>query len=93
MSMRIQAYSQIQQMYSPKKSARTSAASAVSKKDAVEFSSIGKDLQTAKKAVKEASDIRKDVTEPIKARIKNGTYDVSGESFADRLMEKFYAAV
>lgn len=93
MSMRIQAYSQVQQLYSPKKSTRVSGSAPVSKKDAVEFSSIGKDIQTAKKAVKESSDIRESVTAPLKSKIRNGSYEVSAESFADKLMEKFYAAV
>lgn len=93
MSMRIQAYGQVQQLYSPRKSGRTAPAASVSKKDAVEFSSIGKDIQMAKKAVSAAPDIRESVTAPIKSRIKNGTYDVSPDAFADKLMEKFYAAV
>ena len=92
MSMRIQAYTQVQQLYSTKKSVKTSSASQVSKKDAVEFSSIGKDFQLTKKAASQAPDIRKEVTEPLKAKIQNGTYEVSGESFADKLIEKFYAA-
>ncbi len=93
MSMRIQAYNQVQQLYSTKRTAKTSQTAQVSKKDAVEFSSIGKDFQTAKKAVKEASDIRDDITSALKSKIQNGTYEVSNESFADKLIEKFRAAV
>jgi len=91
MSMRIQAYNQIGQVYNTKKPVRTNAATPASKRDAVEFSSIGKDIQLAKKAVAQAPDIRENLTEPLKAKIANGTYEVSAESFADKLIEKFYA--
>ena len=56
--------------------------------DTVKISSIGKDIQIAKQAVKEAPDVREDVTAPIKQAIKDGTYDVSGEDFADKLLAK-----
>ncbi len=89
--MRIQAYSQVQQLYNTQKSTKTSSTTKVSRKDALELSSIGKDFQTAKKAVSEASDIREDVTAPIKAQVQNGTYEVSGESFAEKLIAKYNA--
>lgn len=89
--MRIEAYSQIQQLYSTKKSTKTTSTTKVSRTDAVELSSIGRDFQTAKKAVNEAADIREDITAPIKAQVQNGTYQVSGESFAEKLMAKYAA--
>lgn len=90
--MRIQAYTQVQQLYNTQKNKKTSSTTTVSsKKDALELSSIGKELQIAKKAVSEASDIREDVTAPIKAQIQNGTYEVSGESFAQKLIAKYNA--
>ena len=90
MSMRIQAYNQVQQLYSTKKSTGASPVAKAAKRDAVEFSSIGKDFQLAKKAVSQTSDIRENVTAPIKSQIKNGTYEVSAESFADKLIEKYF---
>ncbi len=91
MSMRIQAYNQVGQVYGSKKTVKTAAAAPAAKRDAVEFSSIGKDFQLAKKAVSQAPDVRKDIVEPIKAKVQNGTYEVSNESFADKLIEKYYA--
>ena len=90
--MRIQAFSQVQQLYGTKKSTRTSSTSSTSKRDALELSSIGKDFQTAKKAVSEAADIREEITAPIKNSIQNGTYEVSGESFAEKLIAKYQEA-
>ncbi len=87
--MRIEAYSQIQQVYGTSKvnkSAKTQRSGSVS--DSLNISSIGKDIQIAKKAVKEAPDVREDVTAPLKKAIQDGTYDVSGEDFADKLLAK-----
>ena len=88
--MRVDALSQIQQIYGVNKSRRTSKADSVgSGRDAVEISSIGRDIQTAKAAVKDSPDVRAEKVAALKARIQAGTYDVSGESFADKLMQKF----
>lgn len=57
--------------------------------DKLQLSSLGKDIQWAKKAVAESSDVREDVVAPIKARIQSGTYEVSADSFADKLIQKF----
>lgn len=91
--MRIDAISQIQQVYGVGKSKRTSGTSRVSSgRDAVEISSIGKDIQTAKAAVKAAPDVRESKIADIKKQVSNGTYNVSGESFADKLLAKYNEA-
>lgn len=87
--MRIEAYNQVQQMYQTQKVNRTQAASSVVRKDKVQISSIGKDIQTAKAAVNGAPDIREDVIAPIKAKIQNGTYQVEAGSFAEKLLAKY----
>lgn len=87
--MRINAYTQVQQMYGTKKTGNIKSKSNASFSDQLQISSVGKDIQSAKQAVAGASDIREDVTAPIKAKIQAGTYDVSAESFADRLMQKY----
>ncbi|MDC7293562.1 MULTISPECIES: flagellar biosynthesis anti-sigma factor FlgM [unclassified Butyrivibrio] len=88
--MRIEAYSQVQQIYSNNKVNKTQQLKKTNDvRDTVSFSSIGKDIQVAKQAVSEAPNIREDIVAPLKAAIKNGTYDVSGEAFADKLLAKF----
>ena len=87
--MRIEAYNAVSQIYSAQKPSKINKAQAAYGKDQVQISSIGKDIQTAKSAVANASDIRKDVTEPIKAAIANGTYNVSNDDFASKLMAKY----
>ena len=87
--MRIEAYTQVQQLYSTKKTAKNQQVSKKSASDKIEISSSGQDIQTAKTAVAAADDIRAELTAPLKASIANGTYQVSGESFAEKLMQKY----
>ncbi|MCR4728083.1 MAG: flagellar biosynthesis anti-sigma factor FlgM [Lachnospiraceae bacterium] len=87
--MRIEAYSQVQQLYNSSKVSREQNVQRKGQTDQVQISSKGLDLQTATAAVKGASDIRYDVVEPLKKAIANGTYNVSGESFAEKLMQKY----
>lgn len=89
--MRIEAYTQVQQLYQSqkvKKSQKTSS-TVPSEKVQIQISSLGKEFQTAKAAVASAPDIRAELTAPIKAKIDNGTYQVSAESFADKLLQKY----
>ncbi len=87
--MRIEAYSQVQQMYQTKKVDRPQRTGCAAAADKVQISSIGKDFRTAKAAVAASAEIREDVTAPIKAKIQSGSYQVDAESFADKLMMKY----
>ena len=88
--MRIEAYSQVQQIYSNSKVGKPQVAKKTSDlRDTVSFSSIGKDIQVAKQAVGAADDIRRDKVASLKAAMKNGTYDVRGEDFADKILAKY----
>lgn len=89
--MRIDAYSQISQIYQTNNKYKTQKTTSVSARDKVEISSMGKAYQVAKGAVNEAADVREDKIADIKSRIDNGTYNVSAESFADKLLEKYQA--
>ena len=79
--MRIEAYTQVQQLYNATKPAKLQGKAHVSATDRIQISSIGKDIQIAKNAVAAAPDIREDVVAPIRAAVTNGTYQVSAESF------------
>jgi len=87
--MRIEAYNQIQQMYKVNKVNKAQTAYKAGITDQVSISSFGKEIQAAKAAVTGAPDIREELTAPVKARIQNGTYEVSNESFAEKLMQKY----
>lgn len=86
--MRIEAYTQVQQVYQSQKVKRTQKTGQASVNDQVQISSLGKDIQSAKAAVANSADIREDLVAPIKTRIQNGTYEVSNASFAEKLLSK-----
>lgn len=85
--MRINPYIQVQQMYNTKKVGGAKKTGSTGRMDGVMISSIGKDIQTAKQAVAAAPDVRAEIVDPIKTAVKNGTYEVSGEKFADKLLK------
>lgn len=87
--MRIEAYNQVQQMYNTSKTTKSERTNSASQTDKLQISNTGKEIQNAKAAVLSAPDIREDVTAPIKQRIQNGSYEVSVDSFAEKLLQKF----
>lgn len=87
--MRIEAYTQVQQLYNTKKTSKALKPQNAAASDQIQISSIGKDFQTAKAAVASSSDIREELVAPIKTAVQNGTYNVSGESFAEKLLQKY----
>lgn len=87
--MRIEAYSQVQQMYQTKKVNKSQQSGSASRSDQVQISSLGKDFQTAKAAVAGSPDIREELTAPIKAKVQNGTYQVDNGTFAEKLLQKY----
>jgi len=92
--MRIEAYTQVQQLYKAQKTSRSAATVATgSVKDQLQISSIGKDIQTAKAALAATPDIREDLTAAVKTSVQNGTYSVDNSSFAAKLLEKYNALV
>ena len=56
--MRIEAYTQVQQLYQSQKLSRTQKTKTATHTDRLQISSQGKDFQTAKAAVAAAPDIR-----------------------------------
>ena len=87
--MRIDAYAQVQQMYKPKTASKVEKSTSTSFADQVQISSAGKEIQTAKTAVLASPDVREELIAPIRTSIQNGTYEVSKESFAQKVIEKY----
>ena len=89
--MRVEAYNSIAQVYKPNKTTGkndVTKASAI-KRDDVQISSFGKDIQVAKQAVAEASDIREDKVADVKQKIEAGNYQVDTGDFASVLLAKY----
>lgn len=87
--MRIEAYNQVSQIYQTSKPVKTEKSGKTDRMDQVQISSVGKDIQTLKQAVANSSDVREELTEPIKESINAGTYNVSDDEFADKLIENY----
>lgn len=85
--MRIDAYNAVTQIYQAN---ATSKVKSTSKKadisDRFEISETAKTYQTARAAVSSASDVRADKIADIKARMAAGTYNISSEAVADKIM-------
>lgn len=87
--MRIDAYSAISQAYMPAKtqSVRPMEAAKTYGQDELQISSIGKDFQVAKSAVKAAPDVRDDLVGEMKKKY-SGEVSVPSD-FADVLISRF----
>lgn len=88
--MRIDAYNKISQLYQTSKPKKTTGSGSVSKRDSLEISQVGKDYQVAKAAVQTAPDVRMDKVNAIRQQLASGTYSVSGEEIADRLVDRYF---
>ena len=90
--MRIEAYTQVQQLYSKQNTSKLKKETVRSFSDQLQISSMGKDIHAAKQAVKSSPDIREDVVASFKEKIDAGTYSVDSDSFATKLFEKYHSA-
>ncbi|MBQ4282955.1 MAG: flagellar biosynthesis anti-sigma factor FlgM [Lachnospira sp.] len=92
--MRVEAYGAVSQIYQSNKVANVKKADgAYSQADRIEFSDVAKTYQTAKTAVNNASDIREDKIAQIKAMMAAGTYNISSEAVAEKIVGKLGAIV
>ncbi len=90
--MRIGTYNMVSQIYGSKNTKKLNNVNGTSYadfRDEVSFSAMGKDMQIAKNALGNAADVRESLVSDIKSRIKNGTYNVSDEDFANKLLEAY----
>lgn len=87
--MRIETYTQVQQLYQTQKTVKTDKAAKGGFSDHLQISNTGKDIQTAKQAMASTPDIREDITAPLKSAVQSGTYQVSEESLAAKLFQKY----
>ena len=90
--MRIDAYNQVAQLYGAQQKNYNTTSKAKSTSmgsDQLSISQTGYNYQVAKSAVKQASDVREDKVAQLKAQIQAGTYSVSPDDFASKLLEKY----
>ena len=91
--MRIDAYNQVSKLYQATKVKPVQAVKKTGASDAFEISQAGKDYQTVTQAVKEVADIREDRVNQIKEQLASGTYNVTGEEFANKIVNRLFSTM
>jgi negative regulator of flagellin synthesis FlgM len=88
--MRIDAFNKVSQLYSTSSVKNTAKTKSSSFKDLLEISQTGKDYQTARQIVARTPDVREDRVNDIKQQMAAGTYDVSAQEVADKLVDSYF---
>lgn len=93
--MRIDAYNQVANLYQTTQTKTTTGKTekTTSFADALQLSQTGKDIQTVNQAVKDAPDVREDKVNAIKAQLASGTYNVTGQQLADKLVNNYFNGI
>ncbi len=86
--MRIDAFNKINEVYKASSVKNTSKVKGGNFNDMLEISQTGKDYQVAKQIVARTPDIREAKVNDIKARMEAGTYQVTLEDVAGKLVEQ-----
>jgi negative regulator of flagellin synthesis FlgM len=87
--MRIDAFNKINELYKASNVKSTAKAKNMSFSDSLEISQTGKDYQVAKQIVARTPDIRDTKVNEIMERMKAGTYNVTIEDVADKLVDEY----
>ena len=88
--MRVDAYNKIAQLYQTNATKKITKVASTSGTDQVELSRIGKDYQIAKQAVAKTEDIRMDKVKDISKRMEAGTYNISAEEVANKIVDSYF---
>lgn len=88
--MRVDAVNHVSQLYKPANTKKVNRTDDVNKKDAYEISQSAKDYQIARKAVAEAPDIREDRVAGLKEALASGTYNVSSQEIAEKILSNYF---
>jgi negative regulator of flagellin synthesis FlgM len=88
--MRVDAYNKISQLYQTTSVKKAASTKNVATSDQIVISRTGKDYQVAKQAVAGATEVRMDKVNDIKQRIAAGTYNVSAEEVANKVVDSYF---
>jgi negative regulator of flagellin synthesis FlgM len=88
--MRIDAFQKVSQLYQSNSVTGKSKVKGSSHSDKLEISQVAKDYQVAKQMVAKTPDVREDKVNDLKQRIASGTYDVSAQELADKLVDNYF---
>ncbi len=88
--MRIDAFNKISELYKTSSVKSTAKSKGVSFSDTLEISQTGKDYQVAKNALSQIPDVREAKINEIKQRMAEGTYQVTMDEVADKLVGEYF---
>ena len=91
--MRIDAYNAVSQVYQTNAQTKKVVTDKKVSSDKLEISQTGKDIAVAKNAIAEAPDVRADKVESIKRQMAEGTYSVSLEDVADKMLDSMFGGI
>lgn len=91
--MRIDAYNAVNQVYQTNAQTKKVVTDKKVSSDKLEISQTGKDIAVAKNAIAEAPDVRADKVESIKRQMAEGTYSVSLEDVADKMLDSMFGGI
>lgn len=86
--MRIDAFNKISELYKASSVKPASKVKSASFRDTLEISQAGKDYQIAKQAVARTPDVRETTVNEIKQRMEAGTYNITIQDVADKLVDQ-----
>ena len=88
--MKVSRVDKVMEIYSSSKMKKTEKPKRTENKDTVALSEQAKGYQKALKAVSKVPDVREEKVEEIKERIQSGTYNVSAEELAEKLVDSIF---
>ncbi len=91
--MRIDALNKVNQLYQTTKTKKVTTKNDARAKDHYEVSQTAQDYQTAKAAVANVSDVREDKVAGLKDAIASGSYNVSAQEIADKMVSRYFDSI
>lgn len=91
--MRIDAINKVNQLYQATKPKKVNETNKEKTREKYEVSKSGQDYQTAKAAIKASPDIREDKINDIKNALNTGTYNVSAQEIADKMVSRYFNSI
>lgn len=88
--MKITRVNQILEIYNTNSTRKSQKINKPGEKDVFTISKEGKDFQTALDALSKVPDIRHDKVNDIKKKIQSGTYNISAEETADKIVDSAF---
>lgn len=87
--MRIDGLNKVAELYKANSAKSTTKTKGSSFSDKLEISQVGRDYQIAKQVISRTPDVREATVNEIKQRMEAGTYNVTIQDVAEKLVEKY----